>query len=274
MKKKQSKIQKLKMKISLRKNKIWVIVLAILIIIGLNFFQKGIKDFFYFFSEPIQKILWKTGQETSDLFGTIFEIKNLKRELDDLKIENQRLLSEIASLKESKRESEALKEALEIGLKDEFNLSLAEITAKDINEDSILINKGEKDGILKGAPVITESKVLLGRVSEVSQSFSKVMLISNPRSSFDAKIQDKETQGIIEGKGNLSLSLRILPQEREIQEGDLVITTSLGGVFPKGLLVGRVEKLERNDIRPVQEAKILPFFELGQLELVFIISNF
>jgi len=262
------------MKISLKKNKIWAIILGVLILLSLNFYQGGTRNFFYSLSEPIQKVLWKTSQKTSDLFGIIFKIKDLKKEADNLKLENQKLLAEIANLKEVKKESESLREALEIGLQEEFNLSLAEIIGKDINDDSILINKGAKDGILKGLPVITESKVLLGKISEVSQDFSKVMLISSKKSSLDAKVQDKEIQGIVEGKGNLSLSLRLLPQEKGIEEEDLIVTTSLGGIFPKGLLIGRVKEMERNDIRPIQEAKLLPFFDLTQLETVFIISSF
>jgi rod shape-determining protein MreC len=261
------------MRISLKKNKIWIIILAILILALLNLYQEEVKSSFYSFSEPFQKFFWKMGQKTSNFFETIFEIRNLKKELDNLKLENQKLLSEIAFLKELKRENETLRQALEIGLEKEYKLAFAEIISKDINGDSILINKGREDGISENLAVITESKVLIGEISEVSHNFSRVLLISDKRSSLDAKIQDKEVQGVLKGQGGGSLTLGLLPQDKEIQEGDLIVTTSLGGL-PKGLLVGKVEKVIKSDIKPVQEAEVLPLFDLSQVERVFIILDF
>jgi len=262
------------MRFSLKKNKVLIIIIGLLIIISLNFYQKEIKGFFYSFSTPIQKFLWQKGQKASNFFEAIIKINSLKKEIEDLKLENQKLLSEIAFSREVKRENEALREALEIGLKEEYNLVFTEIISKDLSEDYILINKGSEEGVSEGQPVVTGSKVLLGKISEVSKNFSRVMLISNKKSFLDAKIQDREIQGVIEGRGNFLLSLCHIPQDKEIQTGDLVVTTSLGGIFPKGLLVGKVNEVERSDVKPLQEAKISPLFDLTQLENVFIISNF
>lgn len=262
------------MRLSLKKNKILIIIIGVLIIISLNFYQREIKNFFYSFSSPIQKFLWQKGQRISDFFEGIVKTESLKKELEGLKLENQKLLSEIAFLREVKEENETLREALGIGLPEEYNLAFAEIIGKDLNEDYILINKGSEAGIAEGQAVITESKILLGRISEVSQNFSRIMLISNKKSFLDAKIQNREIQGIVEGRGDFLLSLSHIPKNKEIQTGDFVVTTSLGEIFPEGLLIGKVEEVERSDIKPVQEAKISPLFDLTQLENVFIVLNF
>ncbi len=261
------------MEISLKKNKVLIIIIGILIIVSLNFYQKEIKDFFYSFSAPIQKFLWQKGQKISNFLETVVKTKGLEKEIENFKLENQRLLSEIASLKEVKKENEALRKALEIGLKKEFNLIFAEIISKDLNEDYIRINKGSVAGIFKGQTVITESKILLGKIDEVSENFSRIMLISNIKSFLDAKIQDRETQGIVEGRGGILLSLRHISQDKEVLVGDLVVTTSLGGIFPRGLLVGIVKGIERSDVKPTQEVKITPLFDLTNLESAFIITN-
>ena len=262
------------MKISLKRNKIPIIIIGILIIISLNFYQGGIKSFFYSFSSPIQQFFWQKGKGISNFFETIIRINTIKKEVESLKLDNRSLLSEIASLKEIEKENKILRKALEIGLQEEYSLVFAEIISKDFNEDYILIDEGSTAGIVEGQPVITESKIVLGRISEVYEGFARVMLISNKKSFLDAKIQDKEIRGVVGGKGNLSLSLSHVLRDQEIQEGDFVVTTSLGEIFPKGLLVGKVGEIKRSDIEPVQEASLAPFFDLTQLENVFIISKF
>ena len=268
-----------------------IIIIGLLLIFSLNFFQKEVKGFFYFISSPIQKTLWRAGDRVSDFFELITEIKNLKREADEhsfidtlrcawaneeLKLKNQELISQIAQLIELEKENEVLKEALGIGLEKEFKLALAEVVSKDISQDSILINKGSKDGIANNSPVITQQKTLVGKIGEVYENFSRVILISNKESSFDAKISDPENDisGVVNGKGNLQLFLDFVPQEKEIKEGDFIVTTSLGGIFPKGLLVGQIGKVLRSDIEPFQQAKIRPAFDIRELETVFIITDF
>jgi len=78
---------------------------------------------------------------------------------------------------------------------------------------------------------------------------------------------------VAKGKGSLRLFLEFIPQEKEIRVGELIITTSLGGIFPKGLLVGEIEEVFRSDIEPFQKAKIYPFFDLEKIENLFIITD-
>ena len=257
-----------------RKILILIIIFGLLLIFSLNFFQKEVKGFFYFISSPIQKTLWRAGNRVSDFFETISEIKNLKRENEELKLKNQELISQIVQLIELKKENEALKEALGIGLEKEFKLALAEVVSKDISQDSILINKGSKDGITENCPVITQQKTLVGKIDEVYENFSRVILIFNKESSFDVQISETDISGVVNGKGNLQLFLDFVPQEKEIKEGDFIVTTSLGGIFPKGLLVGQIGKVLRSDIEPFQQAKIRPAFDIRELETVFIITDF
>jgi rod shape-determining protein MreC len=151
---------------------------------------------------------------------------------------------------------------------------MAEVIARDVFQDFVLINKGKDANFASGMPVLAEGKVLLGRISEVYDNFSKVMLISNKSSSFDAKISEKDIYGVIKGEGNSSIIFDLIPQDKKAEEGDLIITSSLGGIFPKGLLVGQVKEIKKSDIKPYQKAILEPMFNLNDLELVFIITNF
>ena len=208
----------------------------------------------------------------SNLFGAIGSARKLEKDNEDLNLRAQELLSENTFLKELKKENEILKGALGIGLEKEFQLVLASVLGKDISQDSIMIDKGKKDGLIPDLPVITGQKILIGKVSDIYDNFSRVMLISHKEISFDAKVSEKEVQGIIKGQGNSKILFDLVPQEKELKEGDLVITTALGGIFPERLLAGKVVKIRKSDVSPFQQAEIYPAFEIQNLEKIFIIN--
>lgn len=253
-----------------------IVILLIVFFAGLNLtlFNKQVKNFFYSVSSPIQKTLWKTGDNVSDFFEAFGQTKNIKIENKKLKLEIQDLLAKNAVLKELEKENKSLREALAIGLEKDFNLVLAQVSGKDISQDFILINKGEQDGISKDLPVITFQKVFLGKIYEVYPNFSKVQLSTNKESSFNVKIAGKEIFGVVKGKGNSKLFLDFVPHEKEIKKGDKIITTSLGGIFPKDLLIGEIQEVIKLDIKPFQTAEVNPFFNIKETQELFIIMEF
>jgi rod shape-determining protein MreC len=251
-----------------------VLLVAIFLLLNLTPAAKGIKNFFYLISLPIQKTFWNLGDNLSDFFESISEAKKLREENDALRLENQELFNQIASLKEVEDENEVLRTALGLGLEKDFRLELVQIVGKDISQDSILIDKGSADGLLKDMPVITEEKVLLGKIEEVFNDFSRVNLISHKESSFSASIEGKDVEGLIKGKGGLSLALELIPKEKEVGEGDFIVTTQLGGYFPEGLLVGESKKIEKLDVEPFQTVKVEPKFNLEELKTLFVITEF
>jgi len=267
------------MKFSRKSKKIFYkfLILILFLILFLSFsniYQKEVRNFFYKISEPLQKVFWRAGQKLSFFIDTFTEIKTLKEENERLKKENQKLLAELSLLKEVQKENQILRKALNLGLEKEFKLTLADVVFKDLSEDSISINKGRKHGIKEGLPVITQEKILIGRVFEVYKDYSKVLLISDKKSSFDGKIAEREVLGQVRGKGNLKISFDLVPREKEIKEGDLVETSALGGIFPSGLLVGKIKKVKGSDIEPFWQIEISSPFELDKLNKVFIILEF
>lgn len=255
------------------KNKILIFILVFIFIFSLNFFQKQVKSFFYFISSSFQKTLWGAGDNTSNLFMVMFQGKTIIKENDELKIKIRELLSENSSLKELKTENEFLRTALGLGEEKEFQLKMADVIAKDISEDNLIINKGKKDGISEGNPVITGQKVLVGRIGEVLDNSSKIILISNKNSSFDAKIGDSDAYGVVNGKGRSEVWLELIPKEKEVKAGDAVLTSPLGGVFPKNILVGEINEVQKSDVNPFQKAKIEIYAKIQDLKTVFIITN-
>jgi len=251
-----------------------ILIIAFFVVLNLNGLLNPFKNFFYSISSPMQRIFLGAGDRVSDFLAGILEIKTFKNEIEKLQIKNQQLISRIVGLEELKKENETLRQALNIGLEKEFQLELAYLVFKDASNDSLLIDKGLRDGIKKGLPVITKEKTLIGRIGEVYNDFSEVMLITNKKSSFDAQILEKDISGVAKGKGNLSLDLELIPKEKEVNLGDVVVSAVLGHIFPKGLLVGEVKEVKKSDLEPYQSATIKPAFDLKGIDSLFIITNF
>lgn len=244
------------------------VVTVVLVIVLLNVFQKEVKGFFYYISSPVQKVFWRAGERSAGFLESIMRMGNLKNKLNELTLKNQELITKIVYLEELEKENKVLREALRIGLQKEFRLALAQVIGKDISQDSILINKGVQDGLLKDMPIITEQNVLVGRVISVYDRFSKVMLISHKDSSLDAEF------GVVRGQGNFNLLFDLIPREQEIFPGDMVVTSGFDNDFPKGLLIGQIKEVKKNDVEPFQQAEIEPAFNISRLDKVFVILEF
>lgn len=262
------------MRTSGRRNRFFIgVFLILLVLFCSNFFQKEVKAFFYGISAPFQKVLWKFGDNCANFVSSIIWVDNLRKEKNDFCLKNKELLAQIASLEELKKENEALKSALGIELQKDFTLSEAQIVSKDISQDFIMLDKGSNNGIEKNMPVITAQKVLVGKISEVFNNYSKAMLISNKDCSFDAQIKEKDISGIIKGKGNTEVYFDLIPQDKEVLEGDVIISSSLAGFFPSNLLVGEISKIKRNDVEAFQQADVSLSFDIKEIDYLFVITN-
>lgn len=258
----------------LKKKEILILIISIVILVFLNLFEKETRNFFYSLSQPFQRIFYSFGQRISDFFEMFSKTREIQEENKALWLENQGLKSQIAFLKELKKENEVLRESLDLGLQEDFQLLFSYIISRDPSQDFILIDKGASDGVLKGQVVITPQKALVGKIEKVSDNFSRVILITNKSSSFPAKIQPEDLVGIIKGQGNFTLFFDLIPQETEIQQGQEIVTVSLEGAFPKGIFVGQIDSITKSDLVPYQKAKIKPAFDLKNLEFIFVILSY
>lgn len=261
------------MRTSSQRRVILTIIIGVALILSLNFWQNPVKGFFYSSSASLQQVLWGAGNDAADLFKGFLNSKKLQQENEQLRLTVQGLLSENSTLKELRRENALLRNALEVGPAKTFQLALAEVVSQDISQDTILINQGKKDGLAVDMPVVTQENVLLGKISEVYDKFSRVILVTSENSSFDAKVSDADITGVIKGRGGAQLTLDLVPKTKELKQGDLIITTTLGGVYPKGLLVGTVRNAQKSDTEPFWRTEISPLFRANELSYVFVILN-
>ncbi len=138
---------------------------------------------------------------------------------------------------------------------------------------SIIINRGSRDGITEGMPVATDLG-LVGRIVSVSANAAQVQLIDDENSAVSARLQTTRAHGSIIGQASGVLRLTMVDLNEEIQQGDLVITSGLGGNFPADILVGQVTSVRQFEFELFQEAEVRSLIDFDTLELVLIISSF
>lgn len=245
-------------------------------------FYSGSRNAVSFVFSPAQKFFWQEGGIFSGALEAILNGKKIKIESEELKKQNFILRSENIKLKAAAEENLYLKQALGLGIQEKFRVLEAQFVSKDPEAEAIILNKGEKHGVMKGMPVITKEKVLVGKVEEVFRDFSKVILITGKDFKFSVEVSAKEPEeNGIEGRKTLAacrgsgggLFLELAPKDSEIEPGDIVATSILGGVFPEGFLVGEITNVKKNDPEPFQEGVIKPYFLESDLKILFLLKE-
>ncbi|HEY8516940.1 MAG TPA: rod shape-determining protein MreC [Candidatus Binatia bacterium] len=133
------------------------------------------------------------------------------------------------------------------------------------------INKGENDGVTKGMAVIAPMGVV-GRVVSTSPNAARVLLLEDPSSGVDALVQRSRARGIVEGSLNGGCQLKYVKHREDVRVGDLVTTSGLDGIFPKGIPVGTIVRLAREEGGLFQTAEIAPAVDFNKLEEVLVVE--
>ena len=137
----------------------------------------------------------------------------------------------------------------------------------------LIINRGARDGVGVGMPVVTDLG-LVGRIVGVSANAAQVQLINDENSSVSARLQTTRAEGSIIGQASGALRMTFIDLDERIIQGDLVITSGLGGNFPPDVVVGQVTSVRQFEFELFQEAEVRSLIDLGLLEFVLVITSF
>jgi len=241
--------------------------------------------------EPVQSVITQltspaqvgaTGatESVTDAVNFLFELRNLRQRNAELEQVNANLLVENFQLREVQRENELMRQMLAFAqTRPGLELRGAQIVARVIGQESnnflgyIMLDLGKSDGIEVGYPVVTDQG-LVGRISEVTDTTSKVLLIGDPSSAVNAVLQSSRLNGVIRGAPGGDLVMDYLPQGEKFSIGEVVLTSGLGGRFPKGIPIGQVVEIRQRDIDVFQQAVVRPTVDFPRLELVMVVTNF
>ena len=237
---------------------------------GLNFFQRII----YEVSAPIQWVLTSGVKGIKSLWEEYVFLINTKEK----NIVLNRKVAEMESLKTQLEEVIAENRRLRRLLQFKEKITLDMVAAEVIGEDAsgwfktLLINKGQKDGVHKGMVAVTP-KGIVGHIIESSSGVSKVLLIIDRNSSVDAFVERSRARVIVEGRFNNTCELKYLSRTADVRKGDRVISSGLDGIFPKGLLIGVITYIQREKYGIFQKVRIRPSVDFHDIEEVNIIMS-
>ena len=135
---------------------------------------------------------------------------------------------------------------------------------------SALVDRGSDNGVQAGNPVITNEGVV-GMVTAASNHAARTMLVMDRQSAVDGIVQRSRTRGLVRGRGRDDLQFEFVVRRADVQIGDVIITSGLGGIYPKGLRLGEVVALSDPGGALMQNATLRPAVDFGRLEQVFVI---
>jgi rod shape-determining protein MreC len=255
-----------------------VVVILIIVLIGINTIPglaRGLGNFLFKIFSPVGGFFIKIGNSIGGFFGVLTSIKDLAKENAQLQQKNLELEAEISQLKEVEQENEILRQGLEISQRNQEIIEMASVVGKDVQMagDWILINRGSKQNIEIDMAVISSENALVGKIVEVMPSFSKVMLITNKESVIASIVERGRNEGLVKKESKGKLFMDFIPRSERLDIDERIITSGMDNVYPKGILIGKIEKIDLSQNQLFQRITITPAVDFSKLEKVFIVKT-
>lgn len=239
------------------------------------------------FLTPAQSLILRPVGEIQSWFASRFgvlrellaaprDMAAMRAQIAELQAENARLQQELVTLREQTAELEVLSALVDFARSQPQSRYLAAaVIGRDVSPFLrwVIISAGSDDGIVRGMPVVTDQG-LVGRVVEVFATVSRVQLITDPEAAVNIQLQASRAEGVLSPQANGELRIELLEQSAVVEEGDLALTSGLGGSYPSDIPVGQVISVRKRDFELFQEAVISPAVDFDGLEVVLIITSF
>ena len=267
------------MKFTRANSSLFFLVSAILVVIFIVLNSTGLLQPLASFVKtglaPIQSYFYDWGDRASTYSRLVVSIRQLDKENKILEEKIRSLYVSKNKVKALTRENKMLREQLGFVKERSEEMTPAFIISRDPNNlfFSLGIDKGSNDGIKSGMPVILSDGILVGQILEVEGNTASVLPVVDSRSQINAEVVNSGATGIITGEHNLALVMDMIPQDKQVESGDLVATSGIGQLFPRSLLLGEVTEVSTSDNALFQEAEVKPLYNIQDLRLVFVITN-
>lgn len=195
------------------------------------------------------------------------ENATLRKEIAKLRAQN-------AALMEAAQENTRLRAALDLKRSTDLNMISAEIISRKESSwfDTATIGRGRAAGIRKGWAVVGSGRWLIGQVLDTDQYSSRIIALTDSNSAIGAMVQRSRCNGILQGQGGDYLTLSYLPKDADVKIGDVIISSGMGQMVPKGFIAGRVVKVVHNKSLGSTTALVRPSIRFDQVEHVFVVQ--
>ena len=211
-------------------------------------------------------------EQVSSFWTRYLYFVGIRQQNDQLRVELDAAKQELAGLREYASEVERLRQLLSLTPPVDWTRLGARIISHRLGPnaalETFLIDKGSAHGVTVNAPVVSPDGVV-GRVLRISPTAATILLITDPNSRIPVVSQKNRTQGVVKGEGpTKELTLQYVPQGAPIEEGEILVTSGLEEIFPKGLPVARITTVGRSGSSLFQLINAQPLFSPRQLEEV------
>jgi rod shape-determining protein MreC len=200
----------------------------------------------------------------------------LIREEENIKLKAQlsKMLREKQQWQETVLENKRLRDLLSLKEKERRYVTTARVIARNMDQwsNTVVLDKGMSDGIEKDMIAVTNTG-LVGKISGVSRSYSYLLFLTDINFSAAARLQDSRIEGIVSGTGFRRCQLKYVPYEEEVKKGDIVTTSGLDLLFPAGIPIGYVSRVNKKNIGMFQDIEVIPFADDAKIEFVSIIRR-
>ncbi len=267
------------------KTKVLILILTIILVVlmavsTLPFKSAGVvSNAFGMIVTPVQKVMGKVIDSTQGFFMYFIDMKNLERKNNELKEEISVLNAEMRDMADLKNENERLRNLLDLKQRSNgYDYITAEVTSRNFNNWYCVLNidKGTDDNVNLNSVVVTNDGVV-GYVYEVGKTWAKITGIIDSSSSVAAIAKRTGDKSVVEGDINLMQNsqclMQYIPKDSSIVEGDEIYTSGDGGVYPEGLYVGKVEKIQPSKDGMTKEATIKTGVPIYDVSHVFVIKK-
>ncbi len=227
---------------------------------------------------PIQRLASLPGalwQQTGDFFITQSAQRSLAKENEAMRQQQQLNAAQLLQLQALQLENRQLRNLAELPLRNEFTAQLAEIVYAERNvfQRKVLINKGANADVRIGQVVMDEVGIV-GQITRVYPWLSEVTLITEKDHAVPVQVLRNGLRTILFGAGDTSqLSLRYIPVSADIQDDDMLVTSGIDGIYPPGIPVAKVVKVERDAAYPFARVTCLPVAGVDKYRHLLILSS-
>lgn len=220
---------------------------------------------------PAQAGLTSIIAGVADVWGHYLYLLDTAEENRLLSEENRSLNALLIQSDEIRLENARLRLLLDFKETQEIETLPARVVAEDASSwfRTVTIDKGSEHGVTEGLPVVVAEGVA-GRVVRSSPRFAKVLLITDASSAVASLLQGNRARGVCRGEGE-QLTFDFVLRQEEVKVGDRVVTSGMGGIFPKGLVVGYVKSVDRQEFGLFQAISVSPAVDFSHLEEVLVL---
>jgi len=260
--------------------KLSTILIAVLLLLvflyylgGLGFTENILTKIF----NPITGRFYSWGQGVNDFYYKKVKDKrvaeDLLKENEELEEKYQSLLKENAELKILAKENELLKKELKFSKERGHQIVPSRVISRDLFlPNTLTIDKGAKDGLVRGLPIIAEEGVIVGKIIKVKDNSSTVLLLTDVQSKLAVmSLDDQDINGILRGEHGLSLKMELIPKNKELRYNEIIVTSGIETNIPPGLLVGTVSQITNLSGELFQSAILSPLGNYHNIKFVLVI---